>query len=84
MAVLDGNFSRRSINDMFNFVKYDIDDDRAEFTRSLAWRGCCLHQNLEEGFQRLENSQNHVSEESIACRLKTTDLDTALELAFFR
>ena len=43
----------------------------------------CLHQNLEEGFQRLENSQNHVSEESIACRSKTADLDTALESDFF-
>jgi len=44
----------------------------------------CLHQNLEEGFQRLENSQNHVSEESIACRSKTADLDIELESAFFR
>jgi hypothetical protein len=26
-----------SIRDMFASVKYDIDDERAEFTRSLAW-----------------------------------------------
>ena len=29
----------RSVHDMFDFVKYDIDNERAEFTRSLAWRG---------------------------------------------
>ena len=29
-------FPRRSIYDMFAFVKYDIDDERAELTRSLA------------------------------------------------
>ena len=32
-------FPRRSIHDMFTFVKYDIDNEHAEFTRSLAWRG---------------------------------------------
>ena len=32
-------FPHRSVDDMFAFVKYDIDNDRAEFTRSLAWRG---------------------------------------------
>ena len=32
-------FPHRSVCDMFAFVKYDIDDERAEFTRSLAWRG---------------------------------------------
>ena len=25
--------------DMFNFVKCDIDDERAAFTKSLAWQG---------------------------------------------
>ena len=46
--------------------------------------GMCLHQNLEEGFQRLESSQNHDSKGSIACRSKPADSDAALELAFFR
>ena len=32
-------FPRRSVLEMFNFVKCDIDDERAAFTRSLAWRG---------------------------------------------
>ena len=32
-------FPHRSIDDMFAFVKYDIDKERAEFNRSLAWRG---------------------------------------------
>ena len=32
-------FPWRSVCDMFTFVKYDIDDERAEFTWSLAWRG---------------------------------------------
>ena len=32
-------FPHCSVDDMFNFVKYDIDNDSAEFTRSLAWRG---------------------------------------------
>ena len=35
-------------------------------------------------FRRLENPQNHVSEESIVCRSKTVDSDRALESAFFR
>ena len=34
-----------------------------------------LHQNLEEGFQRLESSQNHVNKGSIVCRSKTVDSD---------
>lgn len=33
------SFPRPSVEDMFNFVLHDIDDERAEFTRSLAWRG---------------------------------------------
>ena len=32
-------FPHRFIDDMFAFVKYDIDNEHAEFTRSLAWRG---------------------------------------------
>ena len=32
-------FPRRSILEMFDFVKCDIDDERVVFTRSLAWRG---------------------------------------------
>jgi hypothetical protein len=32
-------FPRRSVLEMFDFVKYDIDNERAVFTRSLAWRG---------------------------------------------
>ena len=32
-------FPHRSIDDMFAFAKYDIDKERAEFTRLLAWRG---------------------------------------------
>ena len=43
-----------------------------------------LHQNLEEGSQGLESSQNHVSRESIAYRSKSADSNAALELAFFR
>ena len=46
--------------------------------------GMCLHQNLEEGSQKFESSQNHVSRGSIARRLKTDDSDAALESAFFR
>ena len=30
-------FSRASVWDMFNFVMHDLDDERAEFTHSLAW-----------------------------------------------
>ena len=30
-------FPRRSVCDMFAFMRYDIDDECAEFTRSLAW-----------------------------------------------
>ena len=44
----------------------------------------CLHQNLEGGSQELENSQNHVSKESIACGLEPADSDAALESAFFK
>jgi len=32
-------FSRRSVLEMFDFVKCDINDEHAAFTRSLAWRG---------------------------------------------
>lgn len=32
-------FPRRSVRDMFDFLKYDIDDECAMFTRSLAWQG---------------------------------------------
>ena len=32
-------FPHRSIDDMFVFVKYDIDNEHVEFTMSLAWRG---------------------------------------------
>jgi hypothetical protein len=32
-------FPRCSVLDLFDFVKNDIDDERAVFTRSLAWRG---------------------------------------------
>ena len=30
-------FPWRSVLEMFDFVKCDIDDERAAFTRSLAW-----------------------------------------------
>ena len=33
------SFQRPSIFEMFAFVSYDVDDERAEFTRSVAWRG---------------------------------------------
>ena len=32
-------FPQHSVHDMFAFVNYDIGNERAEFTRSLAWRG---------------------------------------------
>jgi hypothetical protein len=32
-------FPRGFVDDMFVSVIFDIDDERAEFTRSLAWRG---------------------------------------------
>jgi len=32
-------FPQRSFLEMFDFLKCDIDDERAAFTRSLAWRG---------------------------------------------
>lgn len=32
------SFPRPSVFEMFAFVMYDIDDERAEFVRSLAWR----------------------------------------------
>ena len=44
----------------------------------------CLHQNLEEGSQGLESSQDHVIRESIACRLEPADSNATLELTFFR
>ena len=46
--------------------------------------GMCLHQNLKEESQGLENSQDHVTKESIACRSEPVDLNAALESAFFR
>ena len=36
-------FPRHLVFEMFDFVKCDIDDERAVFTRSLAWRGLNLH-----------------------------------------
>ena len=36
-----GNFPHRSVHDMFDFVKNDIDNERVEFTRLLVWRGRC-------------------------------------------
>ena len=44
----------------------------------------CLHQNLEEGSQGLESSQDRVIKESIACRSEPADSNAALESAFFR
>ena len=32
------SFPRPSVFEMFTFVSYDIDDECAEFVRSLAWR----------------------------------------------
>jgi len=32
-------FSHASVWDMFDFVMHDLNDESAEFTRSLAWRG---------------------------------------------
>ena len=32
-------FPRPPIVEMFAFVSYDIDDERAEFTRSVVWQG---------------------------------------------
>jgi len=32
-------FPRPLVFEMFAFVTWDIDDERAEFVRSLAWRG---------------------------------------------
>lgn len=34
-----GAFPHGTVGDMFDLVKLDIDDERAEFTGSLAWRG---------------------------------------------
>ena len=33
------SFPKPSVVEMFAFVAYDIDDERIEFTRSLAWQG---------------------------------------------
>jgi len=33
------SFPSRSVGDMWAFMVNDVDDDRDEFTRSLAWRG---------------------------------------------
>ena len=32
-------FPNLSVVDMFNFVEFDIDDERSDFLRSLAYRG---------------------------------------------
>ena len=32
-------FPHASVRDMFDFVMHNLDDERVEFTRSLAWRG---------------------------------------------
>ena len=44
----------------------------------------CLNQNLEEGSQGLESSQDRVSRESIAYRSESADSNAALESAFFK
>ena len=33
------SFPNLSIVDMFNFVEFDIDDERSDFLRSLAYQG---------------------------------------------
>ena len=33
------SFPRHSVVEMFAFIACDIDDERAEFTQSVAWRG---------------------------------------------
>jgi len=33
------SFTRPFVFEMFAFVSYDIDDERVEFVRSLAWQG---------------------------------------------
>ena len=43
----------------------------------------CLHQNLEEGLQGLESSQDPVIKESIARRSISADSNAALESTFF-
>jgi hypothetical protein len=43
-----------------------------------------LHQNLEEEWQGLESSQDHVIKESIAGRLVSADSNAALESVFLR
>lgn len=32
-------FPHSSVSDLFEFVSFDVDDDDAHFTRSVAWRG---------------------------------------------
>ena len=44
----------------------------------------CLHQNLEEESQGLENSQDHVIKESIACRSELADLDAKTGISFLQ
>ena len=44
----------------------------------------CLHQNLEEESQGLKSPQDHVINESIACRSELVDLNATLKSAFFR
>ena len=51
---------------------------------SMVVKIICLHQNLEEGSQKLESSQNLVSNGSIVCGSKPADSDAALESAFFK
>ena len=44
----------------------------------------CLHQNLEEEAQGLEISQDHIIEESIACRSETTDSNAKSGIGFLQ
>ena len=44
----------------------------------------CLHQNLEEESQGLESSQDHVTRESIACRLEPADSDVQTRIGFLQ
>ena len=44
----------------------------------------CLHQNLEEELQGLENSQDHVIKESIACRSEPANSNTRTGIDFLQ
>ena len=44
----------------------------------------CLHQNLEEEPQGLENSQDHVVKESIMCRSEPADSDAKTGIGFLQ